>query len=101
SLHPSPRAKMAADTGRRKRFAVLEALRQHEPRLLIGPDRQGFGRDRNAELRAYCRTDNKSDNLDAILSAALGTLACGAWAIRGGLALPRRSDDSGGNNQGN
>ena len=38
--------------------------------------------------------------LAAILFAALGARPCGAWAIRGGLALHRRSDDSGGNNQG-
>ena len=32
--------------------------------------------------------------------AALGPRPCGAGAIRGGLALHRRSDDGGGNNQG-
>ena len=37
----------------------------------------------------------------AILFAAFGPRPCGAWAIRGGLALHRRSDDSGGDNQGN
>ena len=44
--------------------------------------------------------DNGSDSLFAILFAAFGPRPCGAWAIRGGLALHRRSDDSGGNNQG-
>ena len=40
------------------------------------------------------------DTFLAILFAALGPRSCGAWAIRGGLALHRRSDVSGGNNQG-
>ena len=44
--------------------------------------------------------DNGSDSLDAILFAALGPRPCGTGAIRGGLALHRRGDDSGGNNQG-
>jgi tetratricopeptide (TPR) repeat protein len=34
------------------------------------------------------------------LFAALCPRPCGAWTIRGGLALHRRSDDSGGDNQG-
>ena len=94
----SPRA---CRSGRRKRFPVLEGVGNDEPRLRTGPDRQGFGRDRNADLRDYRHADNGSDTLDAILFAAFGTRPCGAWAIRGGLALHRRSDDSGGNNQGN
>ena len=94
----SPRA---CRSGRRKRFPVLEGARNDEPRLRTGPDRQGFGRDRNADLRDCCLSDNGSDTLLAILFAAFGPRPCGARAIRGGLALHRRSDDSGGDNQGN
>jgi hypothetical protein len=47
------------------------------------------------EMFDYCRSDNGAKKLGAILFAALGPRACGAWAIRGGLALHRRSDDSG------
>ena len=79
----------------------MEGLGNDEPRQRIGPDRQGFGRDRNADLRDCRLADNGINTLDAILFAALGTRPCGAWAIRGGLALHRRSDDGGGNNQGN
>ena len=39
--------------------------------------------------------------LNAPLFAAFGPRPCGAWSIRGGLALHRRSDDSGEDNQGN
>ncbi len=89
----------ACRSGRRERFAVLAGVRNDEPRLRTGPDRQGFGRDRNVDLWDCCPADNGSDTLLATLFAALGARPCGAWAIRGGLALHRRSDDSGGNNQ--
>ena len=87
-------------SGRRKRRPILEGVRNDEPRLRIGSGRQGVGRDRNADLRDFCLADNGSDRLAAALFAALGSRPCGAWTIRGGLALHRRSDDSGGDNQG-
>jgi hypothetical protein len=52
----------------------------------IGLDRQGSGRDRNADLWDYCPADNGSDSLLAILFAAFGPRPCRARAIRGGLA---------------
>ena len=54
----SPRA---CRSGRGKRFPVLEGGRNGEPRLRAGPDRQGFGRDRNADLRDGRQADNGSD----------------------------------------
>ena len=83
-----------------KRFPELEGIRNGETRLLTGPDRQGFGRDRNVDLWDCCLSDNGSDTSLAILFAAFGPRPCGAWAIRGSLALHRRSDDSGGDDQG-
>ena len=44
----SPRA---CRSGRRKRFPVLEGIRNDEPGQRIGPDWQGFGRDRHVDLR--------------------------------------------------
>ncbi len=93
----SPRA---CRSGRRKGFPALEGTRNDEPGQRIGPDWQGFGRDRHVDLRDCGLSDDGSDGLVATLLAALGPRSCGAWAIRGGLALHRRSDDSGGNNQG-
>ena len=50
-------------------------------------------------IAAYRTTG--ATGLLAILFAAIGPRPCGTRAIRGGLALHRRSDDSGGDNQGN
>ena len=43
------------------------SIRNDEPRQRIGPGRQGFGRDRNADLRDCCLADNGSDRLAAAL----------------------------------
>jgi class 3 adenylate cyclase len=96
---PSRASPTACRSGRRQRFPVLEGVRNGEPRFRAGPDRQGFGRNRNADLRDGRHAHNGNDTFFAIPFAAFGPRPCGAWAIRGGLALHRRSDDSGGDNQ--
>ena len=44
--------------------------------------RQGFGRDRNVDVRDHCLSDNWTNSLDAISFVALGTRPRGARAIR-------------------
>jgi class 3 adenylate cyclase len=87
-------------SGRGKRCPVMEGLRNDEPGQRIGLDGKGFGRDGSANLWDCCLAENGSETMDAVPFAAFGTRPCGTRAIRGGLALHRRSNDSGRNNQG-
>ena len=76
------RTPMSLSRWRKKRAIVLEGARNDEPRLRIGPDRQGLGRDPNDDLRNHCISINGSNALDAILLGTFGEGPCGARAIR-------------------
>ena len=67
----------------------------------ISPDRQSLGRCSNAHRRTYRASVNGSNPSYPVVSIVFGVGICGPRPIRGRLALHWRSDDGGGNNQGN
>ena len=72
----------ACRSGRGKRCLVLEGIRDDEPRLRFGPDRQSLGCDSNHYLRDYACRVNGSHSVGTRCSIAFGYGLCGAWTIR-------------------
>ena len=68
--------------GGRKRRPLVEGPWNDGPRCRIGPDRQCFRREQNADLRNYCLSINGINTVSAILFVIFGTRPCGTRPIR-------------------
>ncbi len=87
--------------GGRKRRPVLEGDRNDDTKAsVLALTGKASDAVEMFDLRDCRISIDGSNTVDAAVFAIFGERPCGAWPIRRGLALHRRSDDVGGNNQG-